>query len=251
VIACLVSCFFLLAAPAPTAPMLPPPAPLAGLTVSLDPGHNPRNARHATRINREVQAGPIRKACDTTGAATRDGYPEWRFNQQLATRVARRLRAHGATVRFTRTQRAPAWGPCITERARRGNQADVAVSLHADGNMSAAARGFHVIRPAFVRGYTGDITRRSATLATAMRDSLVRRGKLRPSTYIGRRGLIARRDLGGLVLSDVPKVFVEAGNLRHPADAALLRSARGQERIAAAICDALLRWHAAEVAAGG
>lgn len=237
-----------LAAAAPT----PEPTlagPLAGVTVSIDPGHNAGNARHASLVNRTIQAGPIRKACDTTGAATRDGWPEWKFTQQLATRVARRLRAQGAVVLFTRTALTPAWGPCITERARLGNRADVAVSLHADGNLSSRARGFHVIRPAFVRGYTGDIVRRSGTLATQLRDALVGTARLTPSTYVGRRGMIARGDLGGLVLSNVPKVFVEVGNMRHPADARLLRSTQQQELVAAAVTQGIVRWHAAELAA--
>ncbi len=91
--------------------------PLAGVTVNVEPGHNPGNARNAARINRIVQRGPIRKACDTVGATDGRGFAEWRLNGQVATRLARRLRAHGATVTFTRRNGRPAWGPCITRRA--------------------------------------------------------------------------------------------------------------------------------------
>ena len=224
-----------------------PAAPLAGVTVNVDPGHNPGNAAHPARVNRIVERGPIRKACDTTGTATNAGYPEWRFTGQLATRLARRLHAAGATVTFTRAHSAPAWGPCITGRADAGNRADGAISLHADGSNAAGARGFHVIRPGFVRGFTGDVTRRSSTLALQVRDGLqALRGGIPPSTYAGRAGIDVRTDLGGLTLSDVPKVMVEHGNMRNAADARLLTSPAEQERLAAALGGAIVRWHAAE-----
>lgn len=224
------------------------PKPLAGVVVNLDPGHNPGNARNARKIARVVQAGPIRKACDTVGAATRAGWPEHRFTLQLATRVVRRLRAQGATVTLTHDALRPAWGPCITQRAAIGNRANVAVSLHADGNLGRDAHGFHVIRPGLVPGYTGDIVLRSSRLATHLRDAMLARTSLATSTYIGTRGMDVRTDLGGLVLSDVPKVFLEAGNLRHPGDAAVLQDAAQQERIARAVADALVAWHVQDAA---
>ena len=49
-------------------------------------------------------------------------------------------------------------------------------------------------------------------------------GADRQSTYVG--GLVARGDLGGLRLSDVPKVFIETGNMRNAADARKLESRR-------------------------
>ncbi len=220
--------------------------PLAGVRVNIDPGHNPGNAAHAAQINRIVHRGPIRKACDTTGTATNDGWPEWRFTGQLATRLAARLRSLGATVTFTRRNGMPKWGPCIIQRAAIGNRADVAISLHADG-AGASQRGFHVIRPGFVRGWTGDINLRSAKLAQQVRNGLAAlRGGIPVSTYAGTRGIDVRTDLGGLTLSDVPKVMVEHGNMRNAADAKLLRSPREQVRIAAALAAALVRWHRAE-----
>jgi N-acetylmuramoyl-L-alanine amidase len=223
-----------------------PPPPLAGLTVNVDPGHNPGNGAHASQINRIVHRGPIRKACDTAGASTNGGYPEWRFTGQLSTRLARRLRALGATVTFTRANGSPAWGPCVTGRADIGSRADVAISIHADG-APASARGFHVIRPGLVRGWTGDIFMRSRALATQVRDRLrLVRGGPPVSNYLGRNGIDVRNDLGGLTLSDTPKVFVELGNMRNATDARILRSPRQQERTAAALAAAIVRWHQAE-----
>jgi N-acetylmuramoyl-L-alanine amidase len=218
--------------------------PLDGVVVNVDPGHNPGNASHVAEIDRIVERGPIRKACDTTGTATNAGWPEWRFTGQLATRLARRLRAQGATVTFTRANGEPAWGPCITRRADLGNRADVAISIHADGAPSGE-RGFHVIRPGLVRGWTDDVVRPSSALAIEVRDALARlRGGIPRSTYAGSDGIDARTDLGGLTLSDVPKVMVEHGNMRNARDAQLLASPQEQERIATALTGAIVRWHA-------
>ena len=62
------------------------------------------------------------------------------------------------------------------------------------------------------------------------------------ATYIGRRGLDRRSDLGGLRLSDVPSVFLEAGNMRHAGDARLLSSARWRLSAARGIADAVQRF---------
>src|SRR5215210_7717325 len=121
--------------------------PLAGKTVTIDPGHNGGNAAHAAQIARLVDAGTLRKACDTVGASTDDGYSEHAYNLDVALRLARVLRAQGARVVLTRTNDT-GWGPCITRRAAIGNRAraDAAISIHADGG-PATGRGFHVIYP--------------------------------------------------------------------------------------------------------
>jgi N-acetylmuramoyl-L-alanine amidase len=59
------------------------------------------------------------------------------------------------------------------------------------------------------------------------------------ASYVGRAGLARRRDLGGLNLSDVPKVFLEAGNMRNAADARLLETPSFREREARALAAAL------------
>jgi N-acetylmuramoyl-L-alanine amidase len=51
-----------------------------------------------------------------------------------------------------------------------------------------------------------------------------------------------RSDLGGLNLSDVPKVFVETGNMRNQADAHLLESPGFRERIARSVAAGLARF---------
>jgi N-acetylmuramoyl-L-alanine amidase len=209
--------------------------PLSGKTVAIDPGHNGHNHANAGRISRLVDAGTLRKACDTAGTATAGGYTESAHNLDVALRLARILRARGARVVLTRA-RDDGWGPCITRRAAIGNRAraDAAISIHADGG-PAGGRGFHVIRPPSLPGLTDDIAAASRRLGLAVRDAF-RAGTGAPaSTYAGREGIDVRSDLGGLNLSDVPKVFVETGNMRNAADARLLGSAAYRQREAAAL----------------
>jgi N-acetylmuramoyl-L-alanine amidase len=205
--------------------------PLHGKTVVIDPGHNGANWSHASEINRLVDAGGFRKACDTTGTSTNDGYAEAAYNFDVATRLARILRAAGARVVLTRTTN-DGVGPCINERAAIGNRAhaDAAISIHADGGPSGGS-GFHVIyKPGAARSHR---------LALAIRAGF-RAGTGEPfSTYVGRDGLDVRTDLGGLNLSTVPKVFIETGNMRNSADAARLESAAYRQREAAALARGL------------
>src|SRR4051794_25047456 len=205
--------------------------PLAGKTIAVDPGHNGGNAAHAAQIARLVDAGTVRKACDTVGTSTDDGYAEHAYNLDVALRLARVLRAQGARVVLTRTTNT-GWGPCITRRAAIGNaaHADAAISIHADGG-PVGGRGFHVIYPPSIPGLTDDIAARSRRLALDVRAAFATGTGEPYATYTGTRGLDVRSDLGGLNLSDVPKVFIETANMRNAWDARRLRSARyrGQE----------------------
>ncbi|RZU34071.1 N-acetylmuramoyl-L-alanine amidase [Blastococcus saxobsidens] len=215
--------------------------PLAGRTVALDPGHNRDNGRHPGEISRPVDAGGFQKACNTTGTATDQGVAEATVNWELALAVRERLQALGATVVMTRDEDA-GWGPCIDERAAIANRAgaDLLLSLHADG-AAAGGRGFHVIMPGVVPGWTDDIAGESERAAVVVRDALVGAG-LTPATYTGRDGLDVRTDLGTLNRADVPAVMLEAGNLRSPGDAAMLTDPGGRAVLADALTEAVQRF---------
>lgn len=213
--------------------------PLRGKVVLLDPGHNPRNAAHTAEIARRVDVGNARKECDTTGTATDDGYAEASFTLDLAHRVRALLEERGAKVVFTQDGES-SYGPCVDERARKGNaaHADAAVSLHADGS-AAGNRGFHVILPARVTAGAADtsaIVRPSKELGKRLADRFGAATGSAPSNYIGGgTGLDVRSDLGGLNLSKVPKVFLECGNMRDPQDAAQLTDPRWRQKAARGI----------------
>lgn len=217
----------------------PDPLPnVRGKVIVIDPGHNGLNWKHSAEINRQVNAGTLWKACDTTGTQTNDGYTEAAYNFDVAVRLAKILRRSGARVVLTRTNNR-GWGPCITERAAIGNRAngDVAISIHADGG-PASGRGFHIIYPPSIKGLTDDIARDSRRLAIVLRRAFLATG-MPEANYVGTRGLNVRSDMGGINLSDVPKVLFETGNMRNATDAALITPPTFRQRAARAVARGL------------
>ena len=125
-----------------------------------------------------MPAGGFTKECNTTGTAADSGYPEATFAWQVSQILSRRLRGLGARVKLTRTTNSERrWGPCVDKRGRAGNRldADLKVSIHADGSLGAGDRGFHVIAPTDRRPWTHDVYRPSLRLAKALRGALDRR----------------------------------------------------------------------------
>ncbi|MFJ4470782.1 N-acetylmuramoyl-L-alanine amidase [Streptomyces sp. NPDC089424] len=227
----------------------PAPAPsragsLQGKVVVIDPGHNPHNFAHPAEINRKVDIGTTQKECDTTGTATNAGYTEAEFTLDVARRLRTALQEQGATVRLTQNGDR-AYGPCIDERARIGNEekADAVVSIHADGS-GTGNRGFHVILPASVHAGAADtrpIVAPSRELGARIAGGFVRATGSAPSNYVGGgTGLVTRQDLGGLNLSTVPKVFIECGNMRDSKDAALLISGAWRQKAAQGISEGIV-----------
>ena len=219
--------------------------PLAGKIVAIDPGHNPDNHLHTAQINKQVAVGNGHKECDTTGTSTNSGYPEARFTLDVAHRLRTLLERQGATVKLTHDGDSPPWGPCVDERARIGNtaRADAAVSIHADGS-AQGNRGFHVILPASVHAGGADtrpIAGPSEDLGTRIAGRFLRLTGEPPSNYVGDgTGLVTRKDLGGLNLSTVPKVFIECGNMRDTKDAALLTSGAWRQKAAQGISEGIV-----------
>jgi N-acetylmuramoyl-L-alanine amidase len=209
--------------------------PLAGKVIVLDPGHNGENFSHPATINRLVNVITEMKPCDTTGTETDAGYSEHAFTFNVAMRLARLLRAEGATVILTR-HNDHGIGPCITQRAAIGNRAhaDAAISIHADGGPPGGS-GFDVIEPGLLAGHNDGIIGPSRRLALAIRGAYHRITHEPYANYVGNHGLDVRTDLGGLNLSTVPKVFIECGNMRNAGDAAKLSSAAFRQHIAAAL----------------
>jgi N-acetylmuramoyl-L-alanine amidase len=218
-----------------TTPAAAATKPLTGRVVVIDPGHQLGNSRHSSQVNRLVDAGGFRKACNTTGTATNAGYPESAFTMSTANYLKARLEALGARVYLTRTTESYAlWGPCIDVRGRYGAKmhADLAISIHGDGAPSQY-RGFFVIRPALRKGWTDDIYARSNTLGQYIRAGLDGVRLARANDY-GGDGLDTRSDLGTLNWSNVPIVMVEMCNMRNAGDAARMSSASGRNNAYAA-----------------
>lgn len=220
-------------APSPTHPLL------AGDVVVLDAGHNDGNFQHTNEINRLVDAGGFRKPCDTTGTETNAGYTEASFTFDVMKRLTTLLRAAGAKVVLTRHDNHSV-GPCVNKRAAIGNHAhaDVALSIHADGG-PASGHGFHVMQPTDGHGHTDAIVAPSHRLALAVRNAYRSGTGMPTASYIGTDGINPRGDMAGLNLSTVPKVLLECGNMRNPADAKLLASADFRQKIATSLTAAI------------
>jgi N-acetylmuramoyl-L-alanine amidase len=219
----------------PTVPLVGAPtagatSAIAGRIVFLDPGHNGAND---ASINEQVTNGRGgTKECQTTGTSTDAGYPEHSFNWDVVLRIRAALTALGVRTAMSRGND-NALGPCVDQRAAMANalQPDAIVSIHADGG-PPDGKGFHVnySSPPLNAAQAGPAVR----FAQVMRDQLVSAG-LQPSTYRGTNGLYGRADLAGLNLARYPSVLIELGNMKNTAESAVLASAGGRSRYAAAV----------------
>jgi N-acetylmuramoyl-L-alanine amidase len=232
--------------PASSQPADPSPAAtaLAGQTIGIDPGHNGGNVADPAFINRIIWNGRENETCDTTGTQTDGGYTEATFNWNVARYLRADLRQAGARVVMTRHSNKGV-GPCVTSRAHTLNRAGatVALDIHADGG-PAWGRGFTVLEPVADGPNDGMITA-SERLGNAVRAAMLKYTGMPESNYYGHDGLISRDDLAGLNLATEPKVLVECGNMRNPADARLLTASWFQRRLARALQAALVTFQGA------
>lgn len=217
------------------------PAHIAGMIVFLDPGHNGAND---DSINRQVPTGRGgTKNCQTSGTVTDSGYPEHSFNWETVLRIRAALTQLGVRTALSRGND-DAVGPCIDERAVTANalQPDAIVAIHADGG-PAHGRGFHVnySAPPLNQAQAGP----AVQLAQLMRDQLSGSG-IPAANYIGSDGLLGREDLAGLNLAQYPAVLVELGNMKNPADSALMESSQGRQKYADAVVRGIVAYLATQ-----
>lgn len=205
-------------------------APIAGMIVFLDPGHNGANDASLTRQVSNGRGGT--KDCQTSGTATDSGYAEHTFNWDTVLRIRAALNQLGVRTAMSRGND-DAVGPCIDERAAMANslQPNAVVSIHADGG-PPTGRGFHILysNPPLNAAQAGP----SVQFARIMRDQLAASG-IPPSTYIGSGGLNPRADIAGLNLAQYPSILVELGNMKNPVDSTLMESAEGRQKYAEAV----------------
>jgi len=217
-------------------------APLAGLTVVIDPGHDGGNGGDPGFIDRPIDGGGVTEPCDTAGTSTDNGYPEHAFNFDVAVRAQALLQADGARVVLTRPTDTGV-GPCVNVRAAIANNlhADAAISIHADGGPPGGV-GFAVDTPLPVVSPISDnraIVGASAQLGVDVRNAFGSDSGEPASNYTGVDGIVPRSDLGGLDLSTVPKVLIECANMRNAHDAALVQSPVWRQSAAQGVADGI------------
>jgi N-acetylmuramoyl-L-alanine amidase len=206
------------------------PANIAGMIVFLDPGHNGANDASITRQVPNGRGGT--KDCQTSGTSTNSGYQEHTFTWDTTLLIRSELNALGARTAMSRGND-DSLGPCVDERAAMANalHPNAIVSIHADGG-PPTGRGFHVnySAPPLNQVQAGA----SVQFAQIMRDQLAASG-IPPANYIGQGGLYGRSDLAGLNLAQYPAILVELGNMKNPADSALMETPTGRQKYADAV----------------
>ena len=206
------------------------PSNIAGMIVFLDPGHNGANDASMTKQVPTGRGGT--KDCQTSGTSTDDGFTEHTFNWDTVLLIRQELTQLGVRTAMSRGNDDQV-AACVDERAAMANalQPNAVVSIHADGG-PATGRGFHVnySNPPLNQAQAGP----SVQLARTMRDQLLASG-LPAANYIGSDGLYGRADLAGLNLAQYPSVLVEMGNMKNPADSALMESPEGRQKYADAV----------------
>lgn len=224
-----------------------PAPPLDGLTVALDPGHNGDNAANPLTVNAPVPDGRGgTKACNTVGASTDGGYPEHAFAWDVSQRLTDRLTGLGATVVLTRPDDAGV-GPCVDARGRfpQEHDADVLVSVHANGTEDRSVRGFFaIVADPPVHDAQGAP---SVALAEALVAALDAEG-FTPSTAYD-DAISRRADLATLNHAERPVVMLELGEMRNPDEGALMETGEGRQRYADALAAGVVAW-AQETGAG-
>lgn len=206
-------------------------ANIKGMIVFLDPGHQGSN--DPAVLSKQVTTGRGgTKDCQTSGTSSGSGYTEHAFTWETVLRIRQQLSALGVRTAMSRGDDTGV-GPCVDERAAMANslRPDAIVSIHADGG-PATGRGFHVnySAPPLNDTQAGP----SVQFARIMRDQLQAAG-IPPANYIGQGGLYPRADLTGLNLAQYPSILVELGNMKNPADVALIESPEGRQKYADAV----------------
>jgi N-acetylmuramoyl-L-alanine amidase len=206
------------------------PANIAGMIVFLDPGHNGAND---ASISRQVPTGRGgTKNCQESGSSTDDGYPEHTFTWDTTLRIRAALTALGVRTAMSRGND-NALGPCVDERAAMANalRPNAIVSIHADGG-PPTGRGFHILysSPPLNDAQAGP----AIQFAQVMRDQLAGSG-IPPANYVGSGGLNPRADIAGLNLAQFPSILLELGNMKNPADSALIKTPEGRQKYADAV----------------
>ena len=213
-------------------------ADLEGKVIAIDPGHNGGNAKHPDEINRQVPDGRGgTKACNTTGTSTNSDYPEADFTWAVAKKLEKSLTDAGAEVVLSRKDNKGV-GPCVDERGTFADDADLLVSIHANGSESSSVKGFHII--VADPGEDEKTEKKSVDLAKSVGSSMGE--EFTPNKAYGKDAISRRPDLAGLNNASVPAVIVECGEMRNPSEAELMESKSGQKKYADALFDGIVDW---------
>ena len=195
----------------------------AAALVCLDPGHG--TAPEVGREREPIGPGSAQLKIKDPGGAAGEA--------PVALAIARRTRAlllaRGYRVAMTRD--AAGYRGGNRERARFCNARGAAlmIRIHADGSSDPGLNGISTLVPALRRGWTSDVYGASGRAGRQLQRELV------SATGARDLGVVERADLTGFNWADVPVVLVETGFMSNRREAALLRRASYQQRVAGAL----------------
>lgn len=214
-------------------------APLDGWVIAIDPGHNGANATDPEASELVSDGRGDLKTCNSGGTETASGYPEHAFAFDVAQRLSARLESLGADVVMTREDDEGV-GPCVDVRGRFAEDvdADLMVSLHANGSRDTSISGyFAIVSDPAISPSQGSASRQ---LAAEFVEALADRD-FEPSTAV-EDPLVLRDDLATLNFARRPTVLLELGEMRNPGDAAVMQKEAGRQRYAVALASGVLSW---------
>lgn len=208
--------------------------------MAVDPGHNGGNFNNTKAIARKVPDGRGgTKACNTTGTTTANGYKESTFNWEVSLKLKAILEQRGAEVTLTRDSDSGV-GPCVDERGAASNDADVLVSIHANGSEDKKVRGWFLLHAASPLNHQQGAP--SRLLAGYLAETLKTQGF--PTNPVG--PYTPRDDIATINHSSAPVVMLELLEMKNPEDAKLAQDPAAQQRYATAIADGITNWVADE-----
>jgi N-acetylmuramoyl-L-alanine amidase len=203
--------------------------------VVLDPGHDLRANLRTEPIGPGSGMRKILDGGGTRGVVT--GIREAELDLAVGLRLRTLLERAGVRVVMTRsTTSGTSMGNIARARIANRVHASLFLRIHADGASSRSVAGTHTLYPAFRRGWTDDVYRRSRRAAGLVQGELVH------ALGFPDRGLQERSDFTGFNWSNVPVILVEMGFMTNPTEDRLLATARIRQRAAVALCRGTLRF---------
>lgn len=211
-----------------------PPADMLAVSrglIFLDPGHQRRGNAQQEPVSPGSKETKAKVTGGTTGVAT--GKPEYVLNLEVADLLKLALIQKGFEVQMTREEHDV--DISNVERAEMGNvaNAQLAVRIHADGNVSPKAKGFSVLYPDTGVKATQSIQPASRKAAEAILEAL------KAGTDAASRGMVARSDLSGFNWSKIPVVLIELGFMTNPTEDELMSDPEYQQQMVNAITEGI------------
>jgi N-acetylmuramoyl-L-alanine amidase len=213
------------------APSVEPEAAVSRGLIFLDPGHQIRGNAQKEPVSPGSKEMKAKVTGGTTGVAT--GKPEYVLNLEVAMLLKQALIQKGFEVQMTREDHDV--DISNAQRAEMANEANaqLAIRIHADGNVSPKAKGFSVLYPAAGVKATQSIQPASEKAAETILEAL------KAGTDAASRGMVARSDLTGFNWSKVPVVLIELGFMTNPTEDELMSDPEYQQQMVNAITEGI------------